>query len=125
MADTVEIYVCMEGQALKDGKVEYSNSISDKYAAEQDAKARVKRNPKIHKIAYYRVNDEGDFRIFYSFTNPDLVSNKTTIEQHNYRGVSAKRKRRPKRTWWQKLLGLSPKPRKAPAKAKTKPKPVK
>lgn len=103
MSDAVEIYVCMEGQALKEGKVEYSQSIYDKHAAEQDVQARVTRNPKIHKIAYYRVNAEGDFRIFYSFTNPNLVSNKSTIDQHDKK---PRRKKPAKRTWWQKLLGL-------------------
>ena len=66
MSDNVEIYVCLEGQALKEGRVEFSQSISDKYSAERDAKERVRRNPLIQKVAYYKVHEDGDFRIFYS-----------------------------------------------------------
>jgi len=93
----------MEGQALKDGKVEFSQSISDKYAAEKDAKARVKLNPSIHKIAYYRVNDEGDFRIFYSFTNKDVHQAQTVIQEHVRK---PKLKKPPKRSFLEKLFGV-------------------
>ncbi|OEJ67707.1 hypothetical protein [Magnetovibrio blakemorei] len=103
MSDAVEIYVCFEGQALKDGKVEYSQSIGDKYSAERDAKDRVKRNPLIHKIAYYKINDEGDFRIFYSFTNKDLHNPQTVIQEHS---TKPKLKKPPKRTFLEKLFGV-------------------
>lgn len=103
MSDAVEIYVCLEGQALKEGKVEYSQSIYDKYGAEQDAKDRVKRNPLIAKVAYYRVNDEGDFRIFYSFTNKELRTGQTIIQKHDRK---PKRKKARKRTFWEKLFGI-------------------
>ena len=103
MSGAVEIYICLEGQALKDGKVEYSQSIHDKYGAEQDAKARVKRNPLIHKIAYYRVNEEGDFRIFYSFTNTGLHSPQSVIQESS---TKPKLKKPPKRTFWERLFGV-------------------
>ncbi|HEY9078768.1 hypothetical protein [Magnetovibrio sp.] len=103
MSDAVEIYVCLEGQALKEGKVEYSQSIADKYAAERDAQERVKRNPMIHKIAYYRVNDEGDFRIFYSFTNKNLHEAQTVIQEHVRK---PKLKKPPKRTFLERLFGV-------------------
>lgn len=103
MSDAVEIYVCLEGQALKEGKVEYSQTIHDKYSAEMDAKDRVKRNPMIHKIAYYKVNDEGDFRIFYSFTNKDLHASQTVIQEHDKK---PKRKKAPKRSFWERLFGV-------------------
>lgn len=64
MSNSVEIYICKKGQALKEGKIEYSQTIYDKYGAEDDAKARLQRNPSIYKVAYYKINDEGDFRIF-------------------------------------------------------------
>jgi len=103
MSDAVEIYVCLQGQALKEGKVEYSQSIYDKYAAEQDALARVKRNPLIHKIAYYRINDEGDFRIFYAFTNKNVHTAQTVIQEH---ARKPKRKKPPKRTFLERLFGV-------------------
>lgn len=103
MSDAVEIYVCLEGQALKEGKVEYSQSIYDKYGAEQDAKARVKRNPLIHKVAYYRVNDEGDFRIFYSFTNKDMHAPQSVLQEYNKK---PKRQKPRKRTFMEKLFGV-------------------
>ena len=103
MSDAVEIYVCLEGQALKEGKVEYSQSIHDKYQAEQDAKARVKLNPKIHKVAYYKVNDEGDFRIFYTFTNTDLKGPATVLQQHDKK---PKKKKPPKRSFLERLFGV-------------------
>jgi len=103
MSDTVEIYICREGQALKDGKVEYSQSIADKYAAERDAHERVKLNPSIHKIAYYRVNDEGDFRIFYSFTNKDVHRPQTVIQEHS---LKPRLKKAPKRSFFERLFGV-------------------
>ena len=112
MSNAVEIYVCLEGQALKEGKVEYSQTIQDKYQAENDAKERVRRNPMIHKIAYYKINDEGDFKIFYSFTNTALHKPQSVIEEHNKK---PKKKKAPKPTFWQKLFGITPK-----AKTKSK-----
>jgi len=104
MSEAVEIYICKKGQALKDGKVEYSQSIHDKHGAEQNAQARVKRNASIHRIAYYKVNAEGDFRIFYSFTNPALDAPTKTDEDTKKK---PKKKKRVKKTFWQTLFGLS------------------
>ncbi len=104
MSDAVEIYVCMPGQSLKEGKVEYSQTIYDKFAAEQDAQKRVKINPKIHKIAYYKINAEGDFRIFYSFTNPDATNQpRTVIQQHDKK---PKKKKPRKRSFLERLFGV-------------------
>jgi len=103
MSDAVEIYICLEGQALKEGRVEYSQSIADKYAAERDAAERVRRNPLIYKIAYYRVNDEGDFRIFYSFTNKSLHAAQSVIEEHS---AKPKRGKPPKLSFLERLFGV-------------------
>ncbi|MBC8267172.1 MAG: hypothetical protein H8E36_00290 [Rhodospirillaceae bacterium] len=72
MADTTEIYLCRAGQDLKQGKVEYSDSITNKADAEADAIQRCKWNKKLAKIAYYAVNTEGDFRIILTYNNPNI-----------------------------------------------------
>jgi len=102
MSGATEIYICREGQALKDGKVEYSQNISDKYAAEDDAKRRCRTNPQIQKIAYYQVNDQGDFRIFFSYTNPDLKPGAKKAEDQAKK--TRKRKAPVKKTLLQKVL---------------------
>ena len=68
---TTEIYSCKEGQALKEGKLEYSSTIDHKDDAAPDALRRCQRDPSIKKIAYYRVSPDGEFRVFYSYTNPN------------------------------------------------------
>ncbi|MBT4770586.1 MAG: hypothetical protein HOO00_08725 [Rhodospirillaceae bacterium] len=73
MSDVTEIYICKAGQSLKDGRVEYSDQITDKGAAESDAKQRCKRDGSIAKIAYYSVNANGDFKVFFSYTNPQAT----------------------------------------------------
>ena len=65
-----EIYSCKEGQALKEGKLDYSDSIDTREEAEPDAKRRCQKDPSIKKVAYYRVDASGAFRVFYSYTNP-------------------------------------------------------
>jgi hypothetical protein len=67
---TTEIYSCKDGQALKEGKLDYSSDISTKEQAEADAKRRCTRDPTLKKVAYYGVTADGDFKVFYSYTNP-------------------------------------------------------
>lgn len=71
MSDTTEVYVCYEGQALKEGKLEYSYDIHDKEAAQSDAERRCQRDPTIHRIAYYAVDASGRFRNFCTYSNPN------------------------------------------------------
>lgn len=68
MSDLTEIYICKPGQELKQGKLEHSN-ISTKAEAEKDAKSRCKYDPTIGRIAYYSVDDSGNFRNFYTYDN--------------------------------------------------------
>ncbi len=63
-----EIYSCKDGQELKQGKLDYSD-IEDRGEAEDDAKRRCQRDPSIKKVAYYKVAADGEFRMFYSYTN--------------------------------------------------------
>ena len=68
---TTEIYICKDGQELKQGKLVYSEDVDDRESAEDDAKHRCKTDQTIKKIAYYKVSSSGDFRVFFSYTNPD------------------------------------------------------
>jgi len=66
-----EIYSCKDGQALKEGKLDYSDSITTREEAEPDAKRRCQKDPTIKKVAYYKVSASGEFKVFYSYTNPN------------------------------------------------------
>jgi hypothetical protein len=68
---TTEIYSCKEGQSLKQGKLDYDASITSKEQAQSDALRRCQRDPSLKKIAYYKVSTDGEFRVFYSYTNPN------------------------------------------------------
>lgn len=67
---TTEVYSCKDGQALKEGKLDYSHDITTRAEAEPDAQRRCQRDPTIKKVAYYKVSPDGAFRMFYSYTNP-------------------------------------------------------
>jgi hypothetical protein len=66
---TTEIYSCKDGQSLKQGKLDYDASITSKDQAQSDALRRCQRDPSLKKIAYYKVSPDGEFRVFYSYTN--------------------------------------------------------
>ena len=66
---TTEIYSCKDGQSLKQGKLDYDASITTKDEAASDALRRCQRDPSLKKIAYYKVSQDGEFRVFYSYTN--------------------------------------------------------
>ena len=68
---TTEVYSCKDGQALKEGKLDYAHDIATRNEAEPDAKQRCQRDPTIKKVAYYKVTPDGKFRMFYSYTNPN------------------------------------------------------
>ncbi len=68
---TTEIYICKDGQELKQGKLVYSDDVVDREGAEEDAMRRCKGDPTIKKVAYYKVTASGDFRVFFSYTNPN------------------------------------------------------
>jgi len=68
---TTEIYSCKEGQSLKQGKLDYDASITTRDEAASDALKRCQRDPSLKKIAYYKVSEDGEFRVFYSYTNPN------------------------------------------------------
>ncbi len=71
MPDVVEIYICKPGQELKQGQLVVSNDIDSRDAARADAEDRYSGNPGIARIAYYAISENGDFKPYFSFTNPN------------------------------------------------------
>jgi hypothetical protein len=89
---TTEIYSCRPGQALKEGKLDYSSDITEREQAEADAKRRCQKDPGLAKIAYYKVAADGDFKIFYSYTNPNC---KPAAPKGDTAKPAAKKKKKP------------------------------
>lgn len=96
MGEVTEIYTCKKGQQLKEGRLEVSHHITDKPAAEGDARQRCRKDITIHRIAYYRMSDNGDFRIFYSYTNPHSIDTKQKPPAEEPRIKKRKKKKKPK-----------------------------
>jgi hypothetical protein len=71
-----EIYMCKEGQALKEGKLEMSHDITHRDDAQADAIRRCGIDRSIHKVAYYTISESGDFRVLFTYTNRNPVSAK-------------------------------------------------
>jgi hypothetical protein len=69
---STEIYICAEGQDLREGRLEFSDTIVDRAGAEADAQARCRRDPSIAKVAYYAMSDSGGFRLIVAYTNPSV-----------------------------------------------------
>lgn len=104
---TTEIYSCKEGQSLKQGKIDYSSHITTKNDAASDAERRCARDPSLKKIAYYTMGQDGEFRLLYSYTNPDCKTpTPKDVGLHTEKRVSKIVK---KKTLWGKVkkkLGL-------------------
>lgn len=73
MAQTTEIYSVRGEESLGEGALEYSDYIACRVAAETDAAVRCSRDRTIRKVAYYRVDEMGDFRVLLVYENPDPV----------------------------------------------------
>jgi len=103
---TTEIYSCKDGQSLKQGKLDYDSSITSKEQAASDALRRVARDPSLRKVAYYKVSPDGEFRVFYSYTNPNV---KSQAQIDAAKKKPAAKKPPPPKGFWEKLkaaLGL-------------------
>ncbi|MBT6440782.1 MAG: hypothetical protein HOK61_00005 [Alphaproteobacteria bacterium] len=70
MSNVVEIYICNEGQDLKQGRLETSQEIANRTDAEADAQYRCSEDNAIQKIAYYSLTDEGDAKKLLIYENP-------------------------------------------------------
>jgi hypothetical protein len=72
-----EIYACRWGEKLEDGVLRVSDQIHNREQAMEDAEESCGLDRSIHRIAYYLVDEDGDFRLFHTFINfeaepPDL-----------------------------------------------------
>ena len=74
MSDVVEIYSARGDQSIREGALDYSNTITTKGQAEADAVDRCKRDRTVRKIAYYIVRDDGSFKTLFAYDNPEPVS---------------------------------------------------
>ena len=101
----VEIYICREGQSLKEGKVEYSSSIYERDDAASDAENRCRGNTWIQKIAYYKVNEAGDFRVLFTYNNPNFQPKAQVEDEKKKKPESKKKKKAKKKSWLKRLLG--------------------
>jgi len=104
MSGITEIYLCKAGQALKEGRVEYSETITSRPAAEVDAAARCARDNTLAKVAYYSVSDDGNFRAIYTHNNPNAIGLGKAAAP---RRVQLKKKKEPpKVSFWRRLFGI-------------------
>ncbi len=78
MPDVVEIYICKPGQELTQGQLVVSNDIGSREDAREDAISRCAGNRGIERIAYYEIKDDGEFRSFFSYKNPNAEAAPTT-----------------------------------------------
>ena len=101
---TTEVYICREGQSLKQGKVEYAAHIETRDEAASDAERRCQNNTWIEKVAYYKVNEMGDFRVIYTHKNPNFQP-KAVGEGEGEKKKKKRKKKPKKKTLWQKLFG--------------------
>ena len=72
MSSVTEIYVCKLGQELKKGKLFTSKDIHTRQEAEVDARERCGFNDSIAKVAYYAIQDDGNFKSILIYENPDV-----------------------------------------------------
>ena len=70
MTEITEIYSVRGDQEIRQGKLDYSETIDHRDAAEPDALRRCAADPTIRKVVYYRVRDDGTFRTLYAYDNP-------------------------------------------------------
>ena len=109
MPESVEIYMALPGQKLEDGKMAVSNDIGTRDDAKYDAEQRCAKNPAFEKIVYYVVDNSGGFKMFFSYTNPNV---KKAAAPSTSRAGGGPRKAKKvvkkviKKTAWQKLRGV-------------------
>lgn len=106
MPDTTEIYICKNGQALKEGKLVISGEIGDRRDAEDDATRRCQIDPAIDRIAYYAVAENGAFRNFYTYTNPAATGRtKTATKAAAFRRAPPVKKA-VKQSWFRRVMSM-------------------
>ncbi len=71
MSGTVEIYVVRDEENLRDGEMTYGENIENRADAAADAYDRCERDRTIRKVAYYTLNEDGDFKVLFVYENPN------------------------------------------------------
>lgn len=77
VVESTEVYTVRGAEKLRDGALDYADHIDNRGAAEADAARRCELDPTIRKLAYYRVSDDGGFRMLYSHTNQHALPSKS------------------------------------------------
>lgn len=106
MPDTTEIYICKNGQALKEGKLVISGDIGGRRDAEDDATMRCQIDPTIDRIAYYAVAEDGAFRNFYTYTNPAATGRTKTQAKAAASRRASPVKKAAKKSWFRRLMSV-------------------
>jgi len=88
--ESTEVYTVRGGEPLRDGALDYADHIESRVAAEADAARRCEIDPTIRKLAYYRVREDGEFRMLYSHTNQNAPPPKLALAD-----ATAARRRKP------------------------------
>lgn len=91
MTGITEIYSVRGEENIRDGAMEVSDRIDSREAAAADALSRCRRDPRIRKVAYYKVRESGGFSILYSYDNPDAARPKPA----GAKGAASRRPRKP------------------------------
>ena len=106
MPDTTEIYICKNGQALKEGKLVISEDIGNRRDAEDDATRRCQIDPAIDRIAYYAVAEDGAFRNFYTYTNPAATGRTKPATKAAASRRASPMKKAVKKSWFRRLMSI-------------------
>lgn len=104
-----EIYICKDWQTLEQAELEYSSQIEDREQAEIDAQELCGRDPRIRKIAYYSVKENGSFRRLFTYENPTFnpphVDRRLTQVAPQITAARI-RSRRQEASLWSRFIGL-------------------
>ena len=107
MPDSVEIYMALPGQKLEDGQMTVSGDIDTREDAKYDAEQRCAQNPNFEKVVYYVTSDSGDFKTFFSYTNPNVQAKPGPSPGGGGAKKSKKAKKKVvKKTMWQKFRSV-------------------
>lgn len=109
MSDITEIYICKDGQSLNEGKLEISHSVETRDDAESDAIQRCRFDPSVAKIGYYAMSDDGSFRNFYTYRNPNpAAQRRKSAVLGTPPPDRAKRRKaaRPPPSLWRRIVGF-------------------
>ncbi|HVI49668.1 MAG TPA: hypothetical protein VM661_00500 [Candidatus Sulfotelmatobacter sp.] len=106
---TTEVYSCKPGQQLKEGRLDFAPEVETKDQADADARRRCKIDPALAKVAYYRVEEDGRFRMLHVYANPrpsTPVLVRRSMAQSDFKPRAGSAKPYPQPTLLQRLIRL-------------------